>query len=163
MPHLPGQLEGIRHHRGEIAVGLQLKNLRADVGMQATHLGPAALLEVLEHPYQLVGIKAELAVEVAGADVFVSVALDPRGEAQHQLLDVEPVVGHHRHPQLHRQAQLLEALVVAVEHDALWRHAALHSSEQLTGGHSIEAQTFGGHHGCDRQAAVGLGGVKRQG
>ena len=54
------------------------------MGVQSSHLGPGATLEVLQHRLQLVGVKAELAVEVAGADVLVGVALDPRREAQHE-------------------------------------------------------------------------------
>ena len=167
MAHLPSQLEGISHHGSEIAMGLQLEDLRTDVGVQTTHLGPAALLEVLKHRLKLIGVETELAVEVTGADVLVRMALDPRREPQHQahgmgrrqagqLLDVEPVVGHHRHPKLHRQAQLLETLVIAVEDDPLRLHPTLHGGEQLTGRHRIKPQALRSHHSRDRQAAVGL-------
>ena len=130
----------------QVAVGLELENLGTDVGVQAGHQGPAAALEVLQHRLELIGVEAELAVQVTGADVFVRVALNARGEAQHQrhrfgaalsqLLqqgDVVPGVDHHRHTVLHGQAQFLAGFVVAMQHDSLRRHAALECRQQLTG------------------------------
>ena len=57
-------------------MGLQLENLRTDVGVQASHLRPAALLEVQQHRFQLIGVETEFAVEVPGADVLVRMALN---------------------------------------------------------------------------------------
>ena len=75
----PGQGQGIGEHRGQVVVGLEFEDLGADVGVEAGELGPGVPGELPEHCLQLVGVKAELAIEVAGLDVFVGVALDPRG------------------------------------------------------------------------------------
>ena len=114
--------------------------------MQALHPGPAATSQMRQHLLQLIGIKAELAIEMPGADVLVRVALNARGEAQHQrhrfgaalgqLLqqgDVVPVVHHHRHTVLHSQGQFLAGFVVAMQHDPLGRHAAFQCRQQLPG------------------------------
>ena len=65
-------------------MGLEFKNLGSDVGVQPGELGPGLSHQAAQHGFHLVGIEAELAVQVTGADVFVRVALDAWGEAQHQ-------------------------------------------------------------------------------
>ena len=144
--------------------------------MQTNQPAPAAARQLAQHLLQLVGIEAELAVEVTGADVLVGVALDAGGEAQHQphrlaqaggqlaeQLDVAPVVQHHGDAVGGGQGQLLGALVVAVQHDPLGRHAPAQGGEQFARRHGVQTQALLGHQGCDRQGAVGLGGVEGQG
>jgi hypothetical protein len=46
MPEGAGQGQGIGHHPGQIAVGLQLEDLGADVGVQAGEPAPAAAGQV---------------------------------------------------------------------------------------------------------------------
>ena len=146
MAQAASQHQGISQDSRQVAMGLHFKNLRADMGMQTLNPGPTATSQMGQHLLQLIGIKAELAVEMPGADVFVRVALNARGEAQHQrhrfvaalgqLLqqgDVVPVIDHHRHTVLHSQGQFLAGFVVAMQHDSLRRHAALECRQQLTG------------------------------
>ena len=45
-------------------MGLQLENLRTDVGVQASHLRPAALLEVKQHRFQLIGVETRTSAPV---------------------------------------------------------------------------------------------------
>ena len=85
VPQGAGQGQGIGHHASQVAVGLELENLGADMGVQPGELGPRAGRQVLQHRLELVGIKAKLAVEVAGADVLMGVALNARRKTQHQL------------------------------------------------------------------------------
>ena len=131
-----GEPEGIGHHASQVAVGLDLEDLGADVGVQAGEPAPAATHQLLQHLLQLVGIETELAVEVAGADVLVGMALDAGGETQHQphrlveagaqlaeQFNVAPVVEHNGDAMAGRQGQLLGAFVVAVQHDPLRCHA----------------------------------------
>ena len=137
-------------------VGLEFEDLGADVGVEAGELGPGVPGELPQHRLQLVGVKAELAIEVAGLDVFVGVALDPRGQPQHQRhggrrcqlgqqLQVVPVIQHHGDAGPHGQGQFVAGFVVAVQHDPLGGHAAIEGGEQFAGGHRIEAQAFRGH------------------
>ena len=150
-----GQGEGVGHHGGQVAVGLNFKDLRADVGMEPIKAGPAAAGQMAQDGLQLVGIEAELAVQMAGADVLVGVALDARGEAHHQPhrglptrsdaaedLHVMPVVDHHGDLVGQGQFELLLGFVVAVQHDPLRRHTPLEGGHQLSGGNGIEPQTF---------------------
>ena len=153
-------------------MGLELENLGANVGVQPGELGPGTGRQVLQHRFELVGIKTKLAVEVAGADVLMGVALNTRRKPQHQLhgslqvrgqgsqqLKIAPVVSHHRDALLSGEGQLFAALVVAVQHDALRRHAPLQGGEQLASRNRIKPQAFGCHQGSYGQGAIRLGGV----
>ena len=171
----PGQAEGIRHHRGQVAMGLKLEDLRSDVGMQTGQSRPGLSDQLLQHRLQQVWIEAELAVQMSGADVFVRVALDARGEAQHQAcrfaacwhqllqpLEVVLVVHHDRHVVVVGEQQFLIALVVAMQHHPPTGHAPLKRREQLTGGDGVQSQPLGRSDAAHQQRAVGLGGVDRQ-
>ena len=52
--------------------------------MQARQSGPGLTHQTAQDGFHLVGIKTKFAVEMACADVFVRVAFDAGGEAQHQ-------------------------------------------------------------------------------
>ena len=114
--------------------------------MEAGEASPALPQQLLEHGLELIGIKAEFAVEMSGADVFVGVAFDARGEPQHQLgrrtigrhefsqaFEVVLVVNDDRHPVVEREQQLFVVFVVAVQHHAFTGHAALKRRQQFTG------------------------------
>ena len=142
------------------------------MGVQPGELGPGTGRQVLQHCFELVGIETKLAIEVAGADVLMGVALNARRKTQHQLhrspqvrgqgsqqLKITPVVSHHRDSLLCCQGQLFATLVVAMQHAALSRHAALQGGEQLASRNRIKAQAFRCHQGSYGQGAIGLGGV----
>ena len=171
-----GQGQGVGQDTGQVTVGLQFKNLRADVGMEPIQPGPGTASQVAQHGLQLVGIEAEFAVQMTGADVLVGMAFDPRGETQHQAhgagvgrgdgaeqFKIEPVVNHHGDAVAQGQLQFLPGLVVAMQHDAIGGHAPLQGCQQFAGGDRIQPQSLGGHQGRDRQGAVGFGGIESQG
>ena len=146
MAQVTGQLQLVGHHRRQIPVGLEFKNLGSDVGVQPGELGPGLSHQAAQHGFHLVGIEAELAVQVTGADVFVRVALDAWGEAQHQAsrfgssghqfgeaIEIVLVVHNDRHLVGVREQQLLVGFVVAVQHHPLSGHPTAQCGQQFTG------------------------------
>ena len=146
MPQVTGQLQLVGHDRRQILVGLEFKDLGSDVGVQPGELGPGLSHQAAEHGFHLVGIEAELAVQVAGADVFVCVAFDAGGEAQHQAsrfgssghqfgeaIEIVLVVHNDRHLVGVGEQQLLVGFVVAVQHHAIPGHPPAQRRQQFTG------------------------------
>ena len=164
MTQAAGQLEGIGHHCRQVPMRLQFKDLGADVGMKTGELRPGLADQLPKHRLQQVGVEAEFAVEVAGLDVLVGVALDAGGEAQHQpgrcaagrhqfrqAFQIVLVVNDDRDVVVVSEQELLVVLVVAVQHHPLAGHPPLESRQQFTGGDRIEAETFGGGDAAHQQ------------
>ena len=123
--------------------------------MKAFNPRPGGVLKFAQHRLQLIGIKPELAVEMTGADVLVGMAFDAWREAKHQAnrlptirndgfqtIEVMLVIRHHHHVVAVGQGQLLDRLVVAVEHDPLCGHAAVERRHQLSGRNGIQPKSF---------------------
>src|ERR1700761_3483644 len=112
-------------------VGLELEDLRADVGVQPDQvqlLGGEDALDRPRRPGRVAGPEAELRVELAGGDVVVGRGLDPRGDPDqhlHRLVEealaaldlVEGVEDQVADSGPRRHQDLLVGLVVAVHVD----------------------------------------------
>ena len=128
------------------------------MGMQAFNPRPGTSLKLAEHGLELIRIKAEFAVEVAGADVLVGMALNARGEAKHeayrppsfrnnrlQAIQVVLVVRNHHHVVAIGQLKLFDRLVIAMQHHPFSRHAAVERRHQFTRRDGIKPQTLRRH------------------
>jgi len=168
-----GLLQALDQHRCQIPVRLQLEDLGADVGVNAFAIELGGGGDEAVNGLQLTGIEAEFAIEVAGTDVVVRVALNAGRHAQQQrdgraaiagelgqLVQFLPVVGYHGGPGVQRLLELGAGFVVAVQVDAPRLQTRLQGRMQLAAGGNVNAQAFLGHQAGDRQTAPGFGGIE---
>ena len=98
--------------------------------------------------------EAELGVELAGRDVVVRVGLDPGRQAEHdrractlrhdlaKQLELVLAVDDDRRAAAERGPQVVDALVVAEEMDAVARIAGPQRQVELARGHDVQAETL---------------------
>src|SRR5271166_213137 len=155
--------------------GLELEQLRADVGVDAEQLQVLDLPDALDRRGGLLEREAELRVVVAGRDLLVRVAAHVRVDAdEHSLssraggalaalgagfaaplvqepsetLDLVEVVDHDRAEATgERRPELLQRLRVAVHHDPLRREAGGEGEMELAGGGHVAPQPLSREHG----------------
>ena len=163
---------------GEIAerldrqrVGLELEDLRADVGVQPDQLqllgGEDALDRLRRQP--VLQAEPELGVELAGGDVVVGRGLDPRGDTdQHRLrfleqplaaLDlVERVEDQVADASAGGEEDLRVGLVVAVHVDAVGVEAGAERHVQLAAGGDVDREPLLGEEPVGGGAGQRLAG-----
>ena len=151
------------------------EHLAADVHVDPDQLDGRRVLRPRHRAGGVAGghTEAELRVDLSGADEVVGVRLDARRGPDEDLWP-EPVVGMElrepvelveavdhdaTHPGGPRVPQLLDRLVVAVEHEALGRNAGGQGHVQLAAGGHVEVHPLFVREARHRQAQEGLGGV----
>ena len=154
------------------AVGLELEDLRADVGVQPDQLELLGGEDALDRPLRpgrVAGPEAELRVELAGGDVVVGRGLDPRGDPDqhlHRLVEealaaldlVEGVEDQVADAGPRRHQDLLVGLVVAVHVDAGRVEARGERQVELTAGGDVDRQPLLGEQLVGGGGREGLAG-----
>ena len=134
------------------------------------------------HPYRLLGVarlhrESELAVQDARCRVDVGVGVDPRGDADHDLLDlssftrqtvkevqlIEAVNNHPADAVFQGVPKLLGRLVVAVEVDVVRRIAHRRRDGKLAARHHVQPKPLLHHDAGQGRVDVGLAGVDHGG
>ncbi len=180
------RLGEVDHHLGGAGEALGREHVRADVAVQADERHGARRAGELDRPHGVaVGeVEAELRVVLAGGDVLVRVGVDARRDAQVDLRSGQPL-GDERldarqlleavdvdvvHAGSEPHAELVDALVVAVEGAALGRHPGGEGDVQLAARGDVEQQALlvgeAGHGGAEEglrgvDHPVGTEGVER--
>ena len=163
------------HHLHRVVEEVGDEHLAADVHVDPDQLDRRRVLRPGHRAGGVAGghAEAELRVDLSGADEVVGVRLDA-GRGPDEDLRPEPVVGMElrepvelveavdhdaTHPGGPRLPQLLDRLVVAVEHEALGRNASGQGHVQLAAGGHIEVHPLLVRQARHGQAQEGLGGV----
>ena len=168
----------LQHHLDGKAEGIDLKDLGTNVAVEADKpevFGPQGQLDSGQGFPCLQG-KAELAIDLAGADKLVGVGVDARLDPKHhwgggpfgcrkgvQGPQFGEVVRHDpAHPVLQGHGQLLRRFVAAVEDHLVHGKIRRLCGVQLPGGYHVQPQALLLYHAADSFAAEGLGSVSRQ-
>ena len=166
------------HDVSGLREGLGVKDLRADVAMEAAELDVLKGQCESDHLHSLTGLngRAELGVHATRDDGFVGMGVNTGRDAKKNSLDksvcggvsvhgakLVGVIHYERaHAHVHSVLDIPLGLVVAVEVDTLGREARRTCGVKLTARNAIHAHTFLGGDAVNTRKAQSLRGVQRQ-